>query len=97
MSNGTNNGGPAFPDSGGQADYTGGMTLRDYFAAKAEGLHDTATPEFAEALTGRKRPDVVHGSPENMLEWARFWADADAVLRYIRADAMLRAREASND
>lgn len=27
-------GGPAFPD-GGQHDYTGGMTLRDYFAAKA--------------------------------------------------------------
>jgi hypothetical protein len=30
-----NNGGPAFPDSNGQMDYTGGMTLRDYFAAKA--------------------------------------------------------------
>jgi|688.fasta_scaffold1095282_3 hypothetical protein len=30
-----NNGGPAFPDSDGQTDYTGGMTLRYYFAAKA--------------------------------------------------------------
>ncbi len=29
------NSGPAFPDSDGQTDYTGGMTLRDYFAAKA--------------------------------------------------------------
>lgn len=28
-------GGPAFPDHEGQYDYTGGMTLRDYFAAKA--------------------------------------------------------------
>jgi hypothetical protein len=28
------NGGPAFPHDG-QADYTGGLTLRDYFAAKA--------------------------------------------------------------
>lgn len=28
------NGGPAFPDSDGQTDYTGGMTLRDYFAAR---------------------------------------------------------------
>lgn len=27
-------GGPAFPHDG-QADYTGGLTLRDYFAAKA--------------------------------------------------------------
>lgn len=97
-----NDGGPAFPvwelNGKGQPEMTGfGMTLRDYFAAKAEGLHDDATPEFAEALTGRKQPDVVHGSPENMLEWARFRADADAVLRYIQADAMLRAREASND
>lgn len=29
------NGGPAFPDSDGQTNYTGGMTLRDYFAARA--------------------------------------------------------------
>lgn len=29
-----NDGGPAFPDDG-QQNYTGGMTLRDYFAAKA--------------------------------------------------------------
>lgn len=28
-------GGPAFPDHEGQYDYTGGMTLRDFFAAKA--------------------------------------------------------------
>lgn len=30
----TNDGGPAFPHDG-QQNYTGGMTLRDYFAAKA--------------------------------------------------------------
>lgn len=29
-----NDGGPAFPHDG-QANYTGGMSLRDYFAAKA--------------------------------------------------------------
>jgi hypothetical protein len=28
-------GGPAFPDSSGQYDYTGGMTLRDWFAGQA--------------------------------------------------------------
>lgn len=28
------NGGPAFPHDG-QVDYTGGLTVRDYFAAKA--------------------------------------------------------------
>lgn len=70
-----------------------GMTLRDFFAAKAEGLDGESGLEYAEALAGRKRPDVVHGSPENILEWARFWADADAALRYIKADAMLAARE----
>lgn len=30
----TNDGGPAFPHDG-QQNYTGGMTLRDYFAARA--------------------------------------------------------------
>ncbi len=30
----TNDGGPAFPHDG-QQNYTGGMTLRDYFAAQA--------------------------------------------------------------
>ena len=30
-----NDGGPAFPIIGGTADYHYGMTLRDYFAAKA--------------------------------------------------------------
>ena len=34
MSDTINDGGPAFPDSG-QADYTGGMTLRDWFAGQA--------------------------------------------------------------
>lgn len=98
-----NDGGPAFPGrwydfqpcTGDQVvrEQWDGMTLRDFFAAKTEGLEEEVTLEYAEALAGRKRPDVVHGSPENILEWVRFWADADATLRYIKADAMLKARE----
>ena len=30
-----NDGGPAFPDSVGQVNYTGGMSLRDWFAGMA--------------------------------------------------------------
>lgn len=108
MSTNTNDGGPAFPtmtyDQVAASNGIGisvtdhpGMTLRDYFAVKVEGLADDVTLEYAEVLAGRKRPDVVHGSPENILEWVLFWADADAALRYIKADAMLRARENTND
>jgi hypothetical protein len=45
MSN-TNTGGPAFPVPGlHRGDYNNGMTLRDYFAAKAmQGLMDAAMP-----------------------------------------------------
>jgi len=56
------NGGPAFPDAEGQADYTGGMTLRDYFAAKAmQGA--MANPEVKETAGARS-------------EWAYEIADA---------------------
>ena len=56
--NDTNTGGPAFPSSEFDSDYqhtflTGGMTLRDYFAAKAmqgilfEGLTENETARHA--------------------------------------------------
>ena len=51
----TNTGGPAFPvviDRGLTVDWSQGMTLRDYFAAKAmQGLMDAAMPmpEIAQA------------------------------------------------
>ncbi len=80
MSNDTNNGGPAFPlpvedlqcrprfESG-----YGGMTLRDYFAAKA-----------MQSLISK------HGFISDEINFA-------AEHSYEIADAMLRAREASND
>ena len=80
---------PAFPRNylaGGH----NGMTLRDYFAAKADiGNVDEITPQTGEALLGTKCPlwqDDVRGC----LEW---WALARSTMRYIEADAMLKARK----
>jgi len=76
------------------------MSLRDWFAGQ-ESLTDwddvevvMSTP-MAEALAGRKQPG--HGwscaTPEEYLAMLQFEADWRAALRYIRADAMLKARE----
>jgi hypothetical protein len=81
---GKDTGGPAFPTKNYKAvvpvatGYAEGMTLRDYFAAKAmQGL-----------MAGRWKADV-HGIP-----YDAYRADADewAKSAYHFADAMLRAR-----
>lgn len=105
--NTTDHGGPAFPlppeiwgaHFDDPASYPG-MSLRDYFAA-AEQLTEWDHPEcvasipMCEALAGRKIPE--HGwsahTPEEWLAHLRWEADWRAALRYLRADAMLRARE----
>jgi hypothetical protein len=83
MSN-TNTGGPAFPLHNHGVQTLGlhisGMTLRDYFAAKAmQGL-----------MSGRWKADM-HGIP-----YDAYRADADewAKSAYHFADAMLKARDA---
>jgi hypothetical protein len=63
MSKQIDNGGPAFPD-GGQHNYTGGMTLRDYFAAAAlqgilaygvcDGVAEEAYNQADQMLAARK-------------------------------------------
>ena len=78
MSN-TNTGGPAFPLPGLHRDtYNNGMTLRDYFAAKAT---DADVKEQVDLLR--------EVSPMRMLPEG--WR---ATCRYMHADAMLKAREA---
>ena len=90
-----NNGGPAFPtmkswdenfcDEAGYArtrrlsGAVGGMTLRDYFAAKA-------MQSLVNGLSDNDRMAVLDG----VLGFARISATA-----YCAADAMLRAREAT--
>lgn len=80
-----NDGGPEFPGKlpiyGEVADefaYFGGMTLRDYFAAKAmQGfLAEAANPRFGSSA-----------EPPNAAHWPGFASDA-----YALADAMLAAR-----
>ncbi len=90
----TNDGGPAFPD-GGQDDYTGGLRLRDYFAANVK-LEDVDEGSFfqASALMGENPPKwSTPDDHEGNLKCIKWWAEADARLRYIVSDAMLAARE----
>ena len=83
-----NDGGPAFPvwelHGKGQPEMTGfGMTLRDYFAAKA--LPAMYRDFWDDVRAGR------HGSvPED-------WTMGIALGAYALADAMLKAREAGNE
>ena len=86
-------GGPAFPsnDDGIQNE---GMTLRDWFAGK-ETLADldhpeaTISAELTNALAG-PRPDKTFA--EDPIAWTVWAATVRAKLKYIRADAMLKAR-----
>ena len=73
------------------------IDLRDYLAA-----HEQLDPNqsigktLAEKLTGRRLPEMTDfvNQYEFALAAAIFWADAEAAYRYLRADAMLRARSA---
>ncbi len=106
MAEKSHNGGPAFPgiriEAGDNYNppkqiHRSGMTLRDYLAA-----HEQLDPNqsigktLAEKLTGRRLPEMTDfvNQYEFALAAAIFWADAEAAYRYLRADAMLRARSA---
>ena len=99
-------GGPAFPQSLVKDDegniHSGrdkhlrdcGMSLRDYLASK-ETLSDFDAEQMSDkiinALATEPKPE---GSwSDNPLEWIRWEAGWRARLKYIRADAMIKARE----
>lgn len=101
------NGGPAFPVSTSVNDATGeyghqtgnatwqcpGMTLRDYFAAHADCSTDEMSIPYAESLIGRPMPvQSVPARPTYWREVAEWWAEAEAIGCYLKADAMLKAR-----
>ena len=103
--NAANDGGPAFPvpdthHPDGQIQYgANGMSLRDWFAGQ-ETLADFDAPDAsvpkwaAEALAGRQKPECLHVTKaDNWIEMMKWEADWRAGLKYIRADAMLRARQ----
>jgi hypothetical protein len=74
----TNTGGPAFPTATLAQKTEGGMTLRDYFAAKA----------MAVILASQYEDGIYVGDLDNDSE------DVCAISAYKMADAMLKAREA---
>jgi hypothetical protein len=84
----TNTGGPAFPFYAGEECFGAGMTLRDYFAAKATEEDINAHREgpmqehIVDDVNGRKF--ITHRSTRYTREQAKY--------RY--ANAMLKAREA---
>lgn len=93
-----NDGGPAFPTFDWDAELPlNGMSLRDWFAgretlAEWDRSSDAVMPNrFAEILAGERKPEKTWD--EDPIAWFRFEAKWRAALRYIRADAMLAARE----
>lgn len=90
MSNPINNGGPAFPMSGDpNVDFDRGMSLRDYFAAKADISGCKTTIENMIQFAG---VDIGDGD-DPVLKVFELAAAFQAKLRYMYADAMLKARE----
>ena len=89
-----NDGGPAFPSEQGHTpdglwnqSYCQGMSLRDWFAGTVPPLPEATSDAYAESLLGAPPP-----SSHDRLDHARYWARADAVYRYMCADAMIAAR-----
>lgn len=77
-----------------------GMSLRDWFAGM-EKAPDDLTVGYAEALAGRPHPhkETALGgiNPEATIATIEFWAEAEARYRYIKAEAMLKARSPSQE
>lgn len=72
-------GGPAFP-----------LRLRDYFAAKLPISDELLDSALASGLmNGATPPNFRDGA----IEWASWWAEAEARYRYLKADAMLKVRD----
>lgn len=67
-----------------------GMTLRDWFAGTMpDPFAAVNSPGTAASMSGLECPSLT----ADQAEWARFWIEAEAKVRYMKADAMLKARE----
>jgi len=86
-----NDGGPAFPlKESGTRDALG-MTLRDYFAGKA------MAALIAEPVSEGWPGTVAHWANQLQRHTQMSGLDIVAHVAYMMADAMLKAREVSND
>jgi hypothetical protein len=68
------------------------MTLRDHFAGEADGIDAEVDDRYAGRFNADEKPPK-----DDWLAWAKWFAKADATLRYIRADAMLEARKTTEE
>ena len=84
--------GPRYSKSGYKIGHGQGMSMRDYFAGQADGLADDADDLYADIFNKDQKPPK-----DDYLAWAKWFAKADATLRYIRADAMLEARKTTGE
>jgi hypothetical protein len=67
-------------------------TLRDEFAGQAEGLGLEANDNYADRFNADEKPPR-----DDYFAWAKWFAKADATVRYIGADAMLEARKTTGE
>ena len=84
-----NDGGPAFPVMWDYAESEAGMSLRDWFAGQHPVIDGELSITLAEALMCEHLP-----KSKTSLENRRWWAEAEARLKYLNADAMIAARDA---
>ena len=71
--------------------YYAGISVRDYFAAASKFREDhEVDPDLGEKLIGRKCPPYK----ADARAYFAWWAEVNGTLRYIDADAMLKARGA---
>jgi len=87
-------GGPAFPRDSFRDGEAGllitqnGMTLRDWFAGQVC-ITGESSPDFMAGIVGRRCP----GTCADPIERLKFEAEYEAIVRGIKADAMLSERE----
>ena len=91
------NGGPAFGELQQVGDVTmrdGGLSIRDYFAAKADISHEIEDDGcIGQRLAIALMDGAMPPSWDNdYLEARIWWARAESRLRYMKADAMLLER-----
>jgi len=91
-------GGQAFPmlgEAGYNSDWQtdGGMSLRDWFAGVYNLGADGISKTWAEKVMGSGAPDWML---DNGMDCIRWWCEAEARIRFLHADAMLKAREAQS-
>lgn len=88
-----NDGGPAFPEAGPRGMAVGGegMSLRDYFAAKA------MAALIAEPVNEGYSSSAWHWTDQLRMHTQMSGPDIIAHAAYMMADAMLKARRGIND